>query len=81
MAHDTVRRNGKRPVSIGDLVRISGHNITVGGVTFKDRGWTATLVDIEDGGKIAVVEMSRCGRYGKAGIRRVAMGRVTRRYR
>jgi hypothetical protein len=75
----TLRRPGKAPISAGDTVKVSSAVLTVGGVSFRDRGWTGIVIRLED--DHAVVEQSRRGRYGHAGVRRVRLDRLTRRYR
>lgn len=79
MDDQRVRREGKAPVGPGDEVTVASADLTVRGVTFRDRGWKGRLIRIEDG--LGIVEQSRRGRYGYAGVRAVPLSRITRRYR
>lgn len=67
----TLKRANKRPVSVGDTVKVSGSGL--------ERGWSATLIRFgEDrGGQHAVVTAPG----NRGGVRHVSVDRITRRYR
>lgn len=67
----TLKRPNKRPVSVGDPVKVTGSGL--------ERGWQATLVRFgqDRGGQHAVVTAPN----HRGGVRHIALERITRRYR
>lgn len=72
------RRQGKHTIRVGDLVRVSGATVHIGGVHLIDRGFRGQIERIyQDGSGQVVVDIVRVGvRQGQR--RTVAADRLTR---